>query len=505
MNPLLKSSYFKTLKRLSLKRGASVYLVGGFLRDQFLNREGYDFDFTVSEDAIALSKAFSRIIKGAFVLLDEEHPCGRVVKKEDNSLWTFDFSDFRAPTLEKDLSLRDFTINTLCLNIKDINEDDFDLKGTLDYQGAVKDLTSKTVRMVAARAFLDDPLRLMRAFSLFAQLGFKIEAKTFKQIQKDVGLINKVSTERVREELFKVLSSNLTFETFIMMKKANLLDKVIPQLSIMEGIHQGGYHHLDVWHHSLEVMKQFEELVKEIELGVIGSEAKKFIKESSRPFEVPLIKSKDSLNFIHDYLQQEIAGGHKRYALLKFACLVHDIGKPGTKKKEANRMTFHGHEHVGADITRIIAKQLKLSVKERHFLEDMVTYHLRPGYLSNFKKPSDRMVFRFLRDTKEEALSVLLLALADQRATRGPLTTKIKHEHHRKVCWQTIEQFIESANKNPEVRLITGNDLIKRLKLKPSPLFAKILNNVGEAQSLGKILTKDEALALARKIVKITK
>ncbi len=465
---LFLNPHLKMIKRLSQGRKVSTFLVGGFLRDKFLNRSGCDFDFAVSKGAIALARTFGKSINGAFVLLDEEHPCGRVVKKENGQIYTFDFSDFRSSSLEKDLKLRDFTINTLCMNLQDSCEK------VNDNEGALKDLKLKTIRMVASRAFVDDPLRLMRAFSLYAQLDFKIEAKTLSQIKRDAHLINKVSMERIREELFKVLSSSRCFETLELMDKVGLLDRVIPQLGIMKKVHQGGYHHLDVWKHTLEVINQFELLVSEI---------------------------KDS--FIQNYLQEEVAGGHKRYALIKFSCLLHDIGKPDTKKKEKDRMTFHGHEHVGAGITRLIAKQLKLSVKERYFLEDQVTWHLRPGYLSNFKKLSERMIFRFLRDTKEEALSVLLLALADQGATRGLLTTKAKFEHHKKTCWQVIDRVIEDKNKKPLVRLLTGNDLIKKLKLKPSPLFTKILTGVQEAQALGKVTTKQEALVLAGKISRI--
>jgi len=286
------------------------------------------------------------------------------------------------------------------------------------------------------------------------------------------------------------------------MQKSGLLEQVIPQLTVMERVHQGGYHHLDVWRHSLEVVHQFEELLKE--LSFPRKRESRTLVSSGSPINPPKsVADGDDNKFIQDYLQAEIAAGHKRYALLKFACLVHDIGKPDTKKKEAGRMTFHGHEHVGARMVRIIAHQMKLSVKERHFLEDLTTWHLRPGYLSNFKKPSQRMIFRFLRDTKEEALSVLFLSLADQRSTRGPLTTKAKLQHHQKICQDVIKRFIQQKDQKPLVRLITGYDLIKKLKLKPSPLFAKVLSGVGEAQSLGKISTKKEALVLARKIAKV--
>lgn len=465
-------SYLRTIQALSKKRKQQVYVVGGFLRDRFLGRQGHDVDFAVLGDAVALARAVARALKGAFVLLDEEHPCGRVVKKEKDMIWTFDFADLRAKTIKGDLKLRDFTINALCVELQDLDETGDLKKELLDTQGSLKDLRDKRIRMTSARAFKDDPLRMMRAFSLAAQLDFKIDPKTLAVIKKEARLLSRVSVERIREELFKVLSSGRCVKTMLLMQKTGLLDEVIPQLVIMRGVHQGGYHHLDVWKHSLEVARAFEDIARQ-----------------------------EGQEDIRAYLNEEIGGGHTRYALLVFACLLHDIGKPQTKKKETDgRMSFHGHEHVGADITRHVARQLKLSVKERYFLEDMVRWHLRPGYLSNFKRPSERMIFRFLRDTAQEALSVVLLAMADQQATRGPLSTEAKAAHHRKICLQMIERFRQERNKKPKVRLLSGHDLIKRLKLMPSPLFAKILGAVEEAQALGKITTADEAFALAAKM-----
>ena len=166
----------------------------------------------------------------------------------------------------------------------------------------------------------------------------------------------------------------------------------------MYGIVQGGYHHLDVWQHSLEVVLKIEQIVDEMNAN----------------------------ERVKKYMHESIGGGHSRLALLKMAALLHDIGKPETRLQEKDRTTFHGHEHAGERITRQVARQLKLSVKERYFLEDTVHMHLRPGYLSNFKRPSEKAVFRYLRDTKEEAVSLAILGLADQAATRGALTTQVK-------------------------------------------------------------------------------
>ena len=146
MSRSLTIPYLQVIQTLSRRRKASIYLVGGFLRDQFLNRSGCDFDFTVSKDAIALARSFGRAIKGAFVLLDEEHPCGRVVKKENGQILTFDFSDFRSSSLEKDLKLRDFTVNTFCLDVGKLDASTNITEELMDLRHGLKDLKTKTIR-----------------------------------------------------------------------------------------------------------------------------------------------------------------------------------------------------------------------------------------------------------------------------------------------------------------------------------------------------------------------
>ncbi|MDO8676032.1 MAG: HD domain-containing protein [Candidatus Omnitrophota bacterium] len=471
---LLNLPHLKIVRDLARRKKINVHLVGGFLRDHLLGKKSTDLDFAVGENAVAFARAFVRKVKGTFVLLDKEHGCARVVCKEGQAIWTFDFSDLRAPTIKADLHSRDFTINTLCVDVTNLKDTDDLQENIVDHWGAARDLKTKTARMVSVDAFKDDPLRLLRAYALKAVFGLKIESKTVARIKKDADLILNAAMERVREEVFKVLSSPRAYETTVLLDKDGLLARVLPQLSVMQGVHQGGYHHLDVWRHSLEVLHQFE-----------------------------LLCAQEKDPRIQAYLGEEIAGNHSRAALLKLAALLHDVGKPDTRKPEGERITFHGHEHVGERITRLAAKRLKLSVKERHFLEDAVRMHLRPGYLSNFQRPTEKAIFRYFRDTGKEGAAIALLAMADQRATRGPLTTLEKAEHHEKICRMVLARFFEEKNKAPLKRLLTGRDLIKTLKLEPGPIFAKILTAVEESQSLGKIATKAEALALAKKIAKV--
>ena len=450
--------------------GLGVFLVGGALRDHYLNRRGTDLDFAVEKNAILLARRLSRRIKGAFVLLDRDHGSARVVKRIDGEIWTFDLTDWRGASIAEDLNLRDFTVNTFAMDILEEAAD----ANILEVKGSRRDIKARVVRMVKVGVFKEDPLRLLRAYSLQATHGFSLDLSTAKQMVKDIHLIRTVAAERIRDEIFKVLASPRAFEIVSSMDKIGLLSQVLPQLTVMVDVHQGGYHHLDVWRHSLEVLAQMERIVEGLSVN----------------------------DRMKNYLQETIGGGHTRLSLLKMSALVHDIGKPETQRQEEGRMTFHGHEHAGERITRQLARHLKLSVKERYFLEDAVRMHLRPGYLSNFKRPSEKAIFRYLRDAGDEAVSLAILALADQAATRGPLTTEDKVQHHAKTCHMLIERYFKLKDQKPKQRLLTGNDLIKTLKLKPSKLFGEILSKIEESAALGKINTKNEALKLARYMVK---
>jgi len=472
--PLL-SDYpqLKIIRDIAKKKKLSVHLVGGFLRDFLLGSQKEDFDFAVNKNALSMARSFSKKIKGAYVLLDEKRGCARVAKKVNGNLCTYDFADFRAKTFKEDLAHRDFTINTLSLDLSNLNDSMEVSEALVDLTRGLKDIKEKRIKRTSVKAFKEDPLRMMRAFSLKAILGFKIELKTLNQIRKEKDLICNVSYERIRDELFKILETTRSAQILKSMDRVGLLEKIIPQVKVMLNCKQGTYHHLDVWPHSLETVVQTEKI---------------------------FVRTKNNKE-ITAYLSESLGGNRSRKSLMKLAALLHDIGKPDTRKKEKGKMSFHGHEHVGKTIVKHIAVMLKLSVRERHALEDMVRWHLRPGYLSNFKQPSEKAIYRYFRDAKDESVSILLLSLADQRSTRGPATTQKDQEHHAKICLVLVSQYFKKKEEKPIIRLINGNDLIKRLKLKPSPVFAEILTEIEEKQSLGKITTKKEAIDLAKKIV----
>ena len=458
------------------KKDVRLYLVGGILRDILLNREKItiDLDFCLKKDAINFGRKLARKIRAGFVVLDKKHGACRLVKKVVDKTYTLDFNDFRGKSLAEDLKHRDFTINTLAIELKELLREEVLDNSIIDFYDGRKDLESKTIKIVNKQAFDEDPLRILRAFSLASIFSFKINKETLKLIRlKRKKLIN-VSAERIREELFKILENHNAFNYLLELDRLKILKIIVPEIEIMRGVKQGPYHHLDVWQHTLETIRQLEGLVQELK------------------------NNKE----IQGYLDEIISGQRKRRALIKLGALLHDIGKPSAKRKEDGKTKFHGHERIGLEITETIAKRLKLSNDELDSLKKIVLWHLRPGYLADNVEITARATFRYFRDTAQEGLSILLISIADQRATKGPLTSRKSRAQHEKAVLDLIEEYFRRKKEKKIPRFITGDDLIEKFKLRPSPLIGKILSEIEELQAIGKIRTKKEALDRSRKFIK---
>lgn len=487
--PTNKNVYLSDLKKISIlakiyklagDKKLAVYLVGGALRDCILGRPSafLDLDFAVEKDSPLFAKELSRVIPAPFVLLNEPHGCARVIVKFGADLINLDFSDFRARTIEADLGKRDFTINALAINLADV----FSGKNTqldsciIDPFCARRDLRKRIVRMISPANFKDDPLRMLRAFSLSARLGLRIETSTLDRIKSYSRLINISASERVREELFKIFSAGNSYQYIKALWKSGLLEKIIPEIKPMYRLRQGAYHNLDVWKHSLETFEKLEDILNKTPLPY-----KKEVKE---------------------YLSTQISGPHRRSDLLKFAALLHDVGKPPTLRVTGGKVHFYGHERVGAKIAENIFSRLKLSSKEIKLLKLLIYWHLRPGYMSDIRALSKRAVFRFFRDCQDEAVSVLVLSLADQRATRGRLKRAPERLRQEKLVKSLIREFFRLKNEDKPDRLLTGNDIMDSLKINPGPIVGKILNEINEAQAEGLVTTKLQAYKRAKQFYK---
>ncbi len=469
--PLKKIPYLNVVSSIARKHNVDIWLVGGFLRDIYIKKakELLDFDFCVEKNTLSVVKDFAKKISSKFIVLDKDQESLRVILKRNDKVYTYDFTRMRGKDFETDLALRDFSINTLAVNLREKK------KKLIDKFGARTDLRLKIIRVIGEGVISDDPLRILRGFSFATNYRFSIEKKTLASMIKFKHELSRVSRERVNEELFKILSFADSVKTIKVLDKLRIIDEIIPYVDKLRGVHQGAYHHLDVWQHSLETLRQFESLLKK-----------------------KLNKNKD----FSTYLNEELAVCRRRRDIIKLACILHDLGKPFAMKKLKKRTIFHTHEKIGRDLAEKIAQNLRLSLRERDVLKKLIFWHLRPGYLADQITPSKRAIYRFFRDTQSEGAGVIFLSLADWRATRGPLTDAKKRKRHERIMLKLVNDYFLEAKKKPIPRLVDGYDIMKKFKLKSSPLVGDILRKIKEEQALGKVTTKASAYKVARQIIR---
>lgn len=457
-------------------RNSECYLVGGYIRDGLLGRASRDIDLTVAGDAVALAREVADALDARFVLLDEEHQVARVVLFQNEARWHLDFAATRG-SIENDLNERDFTIDAIAAKLEPLS-DGWNRIPLVDPLNGAFDLEQRMVRMVSDSAFFNDPARLLRAFRLAAELDFTIDSQTELLIQRDRELIEAVSGERIRDELCSILETDKAADSLQHLARLGILDLIIPEFSASRGVEQPKEHFWDVFDHSLETVAAVECLLLALTR------------------EGDLL---DSLTFfanLEEHFSEEIVIGRTRKVLIKLAALLHDVAKPHTKKFDENgRMRFLGHAQQGAGITESILERLRFSSREIKMVSKMIEHHLRPGHLSNASElPTRRAIYRYFRDTAEVGMDILFLNLADHLATRGPTFEMAGWQEHVGVTQYMLNKWFEEKATVSPPKIIDGHDLIHEFGLEPGPMIGKLLEMAREAQALGEIETKEEAL-----------
>jgi len=482
------------------KSKRKVFLVGGFLRDLLLGRESKDFDLVPEGNAKKFARNFSSELGGRFVPLDEKNRIYRVViqkisKKKGKEIFNLDFSQMRGEKIEKDLLLRDFTIDAMAVRL-DLIKGNFGilrrpkllLRVIVDPYSGMVDLKKKVIRKTSPRIFDDDPLRLLRGYRLAATLEFAIERETEDEIKEKVDLIKGTARERVRDELFKILSTPQSYQCIRRLHKVGLLSRIIPEIEMMKEKPENYYHREGLWGHSLETLKSLEE--------ILASLAKLF----------PGMSRKIMARFA-----EKIFGEVERKSLLKWAAIFHDIGKPKTIRREEGRVRFFGHEEAGTSLVIEIMERLKFSNKAIKIIDRIVENHMRPGNLSEVPQLTDRAIHRFFKDLSEEGVDTLLLSLADRYSYRKILPERDKElgfeisrksiKKHEKTVRKMLSRYYYHKEKILPKPLVRGDEIMECFNLPQGPLIGKLLRRVGEAQAGGKLKNKEEALQFLKKIL----
>lgn len=457
------SCYLKSLK---------IYLVGGLVRDILLKKERdiIDCDFAIEAKASHVSKEFAQKIEASWFILDEINQVYRVIKRKKN-VYQFDFCALKGKDIIYDLKNRDFTINAMGIELKE--NLDLSLSKIIDPCNGRADLDKKIIRCVEEENLTLDPVRILRGISLASELGFEIEDKTLKSFEKYAHLLSEISGERISEELFKILKNEFSWKYFELMNALRILDYIFSGWDELKKPYPGPYHHLPIELHSIASLKQLELLLQEL----------KNWKE------------------LHSYLNEEVRENRLRLEILKLATLLHDIGKaPAYFIDQEGKVKFTRHEKIGNNIAKEISERLKFSKREKDILSDMIYYHLRPGFLVDCLQESKRAVFRYFRDTDQEAISIILLSIADKEATRGELISEEDIKRHKEALLELIYNYFKKREEIKPPKLITGHDVMNILGIPPSSKVGQILKEIQEKQALGEIKSREEALKYLEEI-----
>lgn len=430
-------SILEKVYRMATQLQMEVYVVGGFVRDLYLGREGQDIDFMVIGDAIRLAEKFKKEFKSGKMVAYPRF--GTVMLNYKN--YKLEFVTARAeqyqansrkPRVQKadlasDLSRRDFTINTLAM---DISPENFGL--IIDLYHGIRDIDNKLIRtpLDPVVTFYDDPLRILRAIRFATVLGFRIEEQTYQAIIETRERLKIISQERITEEFRKMMLAERPSVGLQLLKDTKLLPIIFPELDQLSGVDQRQeFHHKDVFDHTLQVVDN--------------------ISRHTQKFE------------------------------LRLAALLHDIAKPQTKRfVEGVGWTFHGHEDLGARMVARIGRRMRLPNATIHYVQKLVRLHLRPQQLVD-EKVTDSAIRRLMVEAGEDIEDLMTLCRADI-TSKNPVKIKRYLANFDKV-----EQKMKEVEEKDKLRnfkvAIDGKEIMETLHLAPGPLVGKIKTAITDA------------------------
>lgn len=447
----LEHPIFKIISQSAEELGIDAYVIGGFVRDFILKRGQHkDIDIVAIGSGIDLAKQVSKNIPN--------HPKVQVFKTYGTAMLRYEdievefvgarkesySEESRNPivengTLEDDQNRRDFTINAMALDLRTSSFGEL-----LDPFDGINDLEAKVIRtpLDPDITYSDDPLRMMRAIRFATQLKFTIENKSLAAISKNKDRIKIITKERIVVELNKILESEVPSIGFLLLEQTGLLEYILPELVALKGIDEKeGQRHKDNFYHTLEVVDN-------------------------------IAKNTDDL-------------------WLRWAALLHDIGKAPTKKfSKKVGWTFHGHEFEGSKMVYRLFKRLKMPLNEKmKFVQKLVFMSSRPIALA--QDVTDSAVRRLVFDAGDYVDDLMILCEADI-TTKNPKKFKKYHNNFKLVRDKIleVEERDQVRNFQPPV---SGEEIMEAFGLKPSREIGTIKESIKEAILEGKIPNEHQA------------
>jgi poly(A) polymerase len=453
--------------RDSLNAADGVWIVGGAVRDAALGREVVDVDLAVAGEPGEIARGLARGVGGTAFSLSEEFGTWRVLGPG----WHIDVTALRGGSLEHDLDLRDFTVNSVAVPLADPSAP------PVDPREGLADLEAGILRAASPTSFADDPLRVLRAARLASDLGLELDGETVELARASAEGAAEPAGERQLAELRQLITGGDPIRGLQLLDALGAEARVLPELAALRGVEQNPNHHLDVYGHTIEVLRRLLEV--ESDLGRYAGER------------APEIA---------DLLAEPLADELTRGGALRLGAVVHDLGKPATRGTHGDYITFIGHDREGARIVGKLCERLKTSRRLARHLQDLTFHHLRLGFLARERPLSRRREYEYLRDTEPVAADVTLLTVADRLAARGqgPIAGPGMVRAHLELAREMLAGALDWRRDGPPRSPIPGDELAAELGIERGPELGRILGEIEAAVYAGEVSSREDAVALAR-------
>lgn len=469
-----------------------IYLVGGAVRDMVLGRSSHDLDFAVPSNGISLARRVANAINADFMILDQERDTGRVIFTETDGTRTFlDFATYRGKDLDEDLHARDFTINAIAFDLR--------TQTLLDPLNGASDLRVRVIRACSPTSLSDDPVRILRAVRQAAAYQFKIELETRKAMKQATSSLPNVSSERQRDELFKMLEGSRPDAAMRALEMLGVFPYLLPELPALKGVEQSPPHIYDVWEHTLSVLGHLENILAALAPGYSADDTNDLF-TGLLTLRIGRFREQFAKHFAN-----LLNTDRSVRAALFFAALFHDVQKPATRTIESSgRIRFFDHDVKGAKIAEGRGRTLNLSNDEVERIRTIIEHHMRFHFFTSRlevenKEPSRKAIYRFFRDAGEAGADLVLLGLADLRGTYGPALTQKTWAAALDVARILLENYWEKPEETvAPPRLLNGDELMEQLGLEPGRIVGQLLEAIREGQATGKVENREQALDFAR-------